>query len=101
MTQIQKTISELQKLINQLKVGDAVLPVKPLYEAAYEALQDAGRPIATKDLLPRIRKAAQRPRLSYAKAYQALEYCKKHKHTVKRTHGKWQPMAQVSNKRTH
>lgn len=61
---------------------------KPLYQEAYEALQSIGHPAKAKEVMREIRKVdPSRKGLNPVLTYQALEYNKRHKGTVKRTAG--------------
>lgn len=62
---------------------------KALYDAAYEALQQHGKPAKVADLLPALRSIARRPKLTPQLAYQALEYNRTRKNRIVRKKGLW------------
>lgn len=108
MPTLKETLTEISRLIERYQASGKTLDVKktsgpvvdhddknkPLYELAYLALLRLGKPAKTKEVLPILREMSGRKNLTAMLTYQALEYCKRYKATVKRTqHGIWRPIA--------
>ncbi len=93
-------VSKLEVILAEMKGNNETYEekAKPLYQEAYEALESIGHPAKAKDVMRVIKKAdPARKSLNPVLTYQALEYNKRHKKTVKRTPGGFWAVRKVSH----